>query len=98
MLAFFSLLLFSNCDQNEMVSEMVIGTITGPNQTKCPAPCWGGWFIEIEGGTYHFSKIPIDSELNASSIENYPIQVQLRYDLIDDCSNNTIEIIEIEVI
>lgn len=96
----FSILLFANCHEEVTLpdtnNEMVEGTITGPNPMMCPMPCCSGWFIDINGVSYHFLNFPEGSEFNASDIESYPVDVLLSYEDSDECWENSIVVLEIE--
>jgi hypothetical protein len=98
--AIFVLLLFANCHEEVTppTNNMVPGTITGPNPMACPTICCSGWFIDIEGVSYHFLDFPADSEFTAADIESYPVDVQLLYEDSDECWDNSIVVLEIEAL
>ncbi len=95
--AFFAAILFSNCTE-EVKTYQATGEITGPNSMACPSICCGGWFIDIEGESYHFLAFPADSDLDVDDIDSYPFSVQLDYDASEECWDNSIEISAIEAL
>ena len=96
-LAFFIATLFSNCAE-EVKTYQASGEITGPNPMACPTICCSGWFIDIDGESYHFLTFPADSDLSAEDIDDYPFSVQLDYEISEECWDNSIEILAIEAL
>ena len=73
------LLTFSSCTKDYKYQSE--GIITGQDGRYCA--CCGGWFIEIEETTYRFYELPINSGIKLDK-DNFPIQVQLNWDLKDN--------------
>jgi len=81
LLSFVLLICVAACedDTNPYESE---GIIMGIDWRLCPAPCCGGYFIEIEGTTYLSNGIP-NNDLDITP-ETLPIPVYLDWEIIDD--------------
>ena len=68
------------------------GLITGPDLRKCSSICCGGWYIDIGNQTYHFLKLPANTNLNLNEA-TYPIPVLLLWspaDSLNFCSDDII--------
>ena len=55
-----------------------IGKITGPDIRMCA--CCGGWYIQIDGVTYEFDSIPMNSNIDLQK-DTFPILVKLDWQL-----------------
>ena len=89
--------LFSSCAE-ETITYEAEGQITGPNPMACPTICCGGWFIDIEGESYHFLEFPADTGFSIDDVDSYPFAVQLDYDTSEECWENSIIITAIEAL
>ena len=96
-LALFLTLGIAGCDDHCPEPEpcQSQGRITGPDLRLCA--CCGGYFIEIEGQTYRFGDLPPGSDVDLSRMENFPIDVCVDWEPVDNpCMGDEIEIITIE--
>ena len=95
--ALFITVLFSSCIE-EVTTYEFEGQITGPSPLMCPTICCGGWFIDIEGESYHFLEFPANSEFSVDDTDSYPVSVKLDYETSEECWENSISIIAIEAL
>jgi hypothetical protein len=70
-LLFFFVALILGCEKSKYESA---GTIMGADMTMCA--CCGGYFIEINGATYHFNKTELPSDFTFTD-EQLPLKVDL---------------------
>jgi hypothetical protein len=68
-------LTFSYCKKEYTENAFTnLGKITGYDPRKCPSPCCGGWYIEINNKTYRFFALPENSNLYLG-FDSLPIYV-----------------------
>jgi hypothetical protein len=85
---------FVYCQKENSNVYKSTGTITGPDMRMCPSPCCGGWFIIIDGLTYEFDTLPVNSDISLGK-ETFPLAVKLDWELsggIIECPNKRITV------